>query len=43
MKRSRIVQLLNPRSKRWIKVDRLLGKIVSHKKTPGPYKGIPKR
>ena len=39
MKR-RIVQLLNPKSKRWIKVDRLLGKIVSHKKTPGPYKGV---
>ena len=36
----RFVQLLNPRSKRWVKVDRKYGGIVSHKVTPGPYKGI---
>lgn len=36
----RYVQLLNPVGKHWVKLDRLKGGIVSHKKSPGPYKGI---
>lgn len=36
-----LVQLLNPRSHRYVKVDKTAGTIVSHKKSPGPYKGIP--
>lgn len=36
-----IVQLLNPRTKRYLKVDRANAKIYPSKKTPGPYKGIP--
>jgi len=35
------VQLLNPMAKRYVKVDKELGRIVSHKKTEGPFKGIP--
>ena len=36
-----IVQVRNPRSNRYVKVDRSLGKIISIKKSPKPYKGIP--
>ncbi|VFM95262.1 MAG: hypothetical protein BECKG1743D_GA0114223_100402 [Candidatus Kentron sp. G] len=36
-----LVQLRNPRSGRYIKVDRSVGIIVSHKKSEGPYKNIP--
>jgi hypothetical protein len=36
-----IVQLRNPRSDRYIKIDRTEGRIIAHKKSPGPYKGIP--
>lgn len=35
-----IVQLMNPRTKRYIVVDRVNGLIVKTKKTPGPYKNI---
>lgn len=38
---SRIVQTLNPKTGRYIKIDREKGDIVSQKKTKGPYKGIP--
>ncbi len=38
---SRYVQLLNPRTERYVKVDTILGCIVSHKKTSGPYANIP--
>ena len=34
------VQVLNPRSKRYVKTDRTIGVIVSSKQTPGPYKGV---
>ena len=37
------VQALNPKTKRWVKIDTAKGKIISHKKTPGPYKGIRKK
>jgi len=35
-----IVQLPNPRTKRWVKIDKTEGRIISHKKTAGAYKGI---
>ena len=36
-----VVQRKNPRTNRYVKIDRTAGRIVSHKKTAGPYKGIP--
>jgi len=36
-----IVQLKNPRSDRYVKIDRAAGKIISHKTTKGPYKNVP--
>ena len=36
----RIVQTKNPRSGRYVKIDRSKGKIISHKSTKGPYKGV---
>lgn len=38
---SPIVQIYNPRSCRWMKLDRRLGKIIHMKKYYGPYKNIP--
>jgi hypothetical protein len=35
-----IVQLKNPRSNRYVKIDRAKGRILSHKKSEGAYKGI---
>ena len=34
------VQALNPVTKRYVKIDTSTGRIVDHKKTEGPYKGI---
>lgn len=36
-----LVQILNPRSNRYTKIDRERGVILSSKKSAGPYKGIP--
>ena len=36
-----VVQVKNPRSNRYIKIDRSAGKILSHKKSEGPYKDVP--
>jgi len=36
----RYIQIQNPRSKLWVKIDRQEGRIVRHKKSPGPFKGI---
>jgi hypothetical protein len=36
-----IVQVKNPRTERYVKIDRTAGKILSHKVTKGPYKDIP--
>ncbi len=36
-----IVQVKNPKTDRYVKIDRDEGKIISHKKSEGPYKGIP--
>ncbi len=37
------VQVLNPVTKRWVKLDTRTGRIVDHKKSPGPYKGVQKK
>ena len=39
-KKRDLVQLQNPRSGRYVKIDRSVGRIVSYKKSPGPYKGV---
>lgn len=36
-----VVQIKNPRSGHYVKIDRSTGKILSHKASEGPYKGIP--
>ena len=38
---SDIVQVKNPRSGKYVKIDRAKGKILDHKKSEGPYKNIP--
>lgn len=38
---AKIVQIKNPRTGKYVKIDRSKGNIVSHKKSEGPYKGIP--
>jgi len=40
-KKSDVVQVKNPRTNRYVKIDRSLGKIMAHKKSTGPYKHIP--
>jgi polynucleotide 5'-kinase involved in rRNA processing len=35
-----IVQVKNPRTDRYVKIDRTAGLIVAHKKSEGPYKGV---
>ena len=34
-------QTKNPRSGHYVKIDRKKGKIISHKKSEGPYKNVP--
>jgi len=36
-----VVQVKNPRTDRYVKIDRGAGRIVSHKSTAGPYKNVP--
>ena len=36
-----VVQGKNPRTDRYVKIDRSAGRIISHKKSAGPYKGVP--
>jgi len=36
-----VVQVKNPRTGHYVKIDRAAGEIVSHKKSDGPYKGVP--
>jgi len=40
-KKKDIVQVKNPRSGRYVKIDRDQGKIIAHKKSAGPYKNVP--
>ena len=41
MSLKKVVQTKNPRTGHYVKIDRSEGKIVSHKSSGGPYKGIP--
>jgi hypothetical protein len=36
-----VVQVKNPRTDRYVKINRTEGRIMSHKKSPGPYKNVP--
>jgi hypothetical protein len=36
-----IVQTKNPRTGRYVKIDRAKGQILTAKKSEGPYKGVP--
>jgi len=38
--KARYAQVRNPRTGRYVKVDRYEGKVVGHKKSDGPYRGI---
>lgn len=40
-KKTDVVQIKNPKTGRYVRIDRSKGKIVSHKKSKGPYKGVP--
>lgn len=40
-KGSDVVQVRNPRTGHYVKIDRSKGKIVDHKRTKGPYKNVP--
>ncbi len=40
-KKKDIVQVRNPKTGRYVKIDRARGRIIAHKKSEGPYKGIP--
>lgn len=40
-KKHDIVQVKNPKTEHYVKIDRTAGIIVAHKKSAGPYKGIP--
>ena len=40
-KKPDVVQVKNPRSGHYVKIDRSKGKIIDHKKSEGPYKGVP--
>lgn len=42
MTEERVVQVFNPRTERWVKIDKDTGNIVAHKKTKGEYKNIPR-
>ena len=39
-KESSVVQVKNPKTGHYVKIDRDKGKIVAHKKSEGPYKGV---
>ena len=41
MNKPKYVQLYNPRSGHYVKINNQEGGIVSHKKTASPYKNIP--
>jgi hypothetical protein len=40
-KKKDVVQVRNPKSGHYVKIDRSEGRIVSHKKSQGPYKAVP--
>ena len=40
---SKRIQVLNPVTKRYVKIDTDRGRIIDHKKSPGPYKSVRKK
>jgi hypothetical protein len=40
-KKRDLVQIKNPKSGHYVKIDRTAGMILDHKKSEGPYIGIP--
>jgi len=36
-----VVQVKNPKSGHYVKIDRSAGKIIAHKTSAGPYKDVP--
>lgn len=40
-KKNDVVQVKNPKTDRYVKIDRSAGRILGHKPTPGPYKNVP--
>jgi len=40
-KKKDVVQVKNPKSGHYVKIDRAAGKIIAHKKSDGPYKDVP--
>ncbi len=40
-KKKDVVQVKNPKSGHYVKIDRAVGKIIDHKKSIGPFIGIP--
>ena len=40
-KKHDVVQVKNPKTNRYVKINRTEGRIVGHKPTPGPYKNVP--
>ncbi len=38
--KKRVVQVKNPKTGKYVKIDREKGRIVAHKKSDGPYKGV---
>ncbi len=41
--KAKMVQVQNPRTKKWVKINTQTGVIVAHKKTVGPYKNVEKK
>ena len=41
VKKAKIVQTKNPKTGRYVKIDRAAGRIIDTKKSPGPYKNVP--
>jgi len=40
-KKNKIVQTKNPRTGKYVKIDRSKGKILTTKRSTGPFKGVP--
>ena len=40
-RKAEIVQIKNPKTERYVMIDRATGRIIKYKKTKGPYKNIP--
>ncbi len=40
---SKRIQVLNPVTKRYVKIDTERGRIIDQKKSPGPYKSVRRR